>query len=694
MISITTEYSWWFLPLILLLAFGGAYFLYRNDKRFEDVSKQKIFFLKSLRFLSILIIGFFLLSPYIKLTEQTIEQASILLVQDNSKSIALAGKENIDELLTINNKISSDLSQKFNVERFLFDDEIYKSDSISLSGKSTNLGNAIEKLQSLYENKNIGAMILLSDGVYNKGNNPVYEINNNSENIYTVLLGDTVSRKDALIGEVRHNKSVYFGNYFPVQVQVESHNLKGDTSVIKLMKNDSVIEEQEIVYNTDDFYKKYLFNVNADEKELLKYNLVLEKAENEDYTSNNYKPVVVEVIDSKIKIALISNAPHPDIGALKEAAEMDINFEFTQYRAKDVGNINIEETKLIIFHQLPGTGVLPTSFYSKVQKAKISRLYVIGNKTNLSRYNKMQPGISIFQNKNSIDEAKATYNDKFTLFTLNNDVKEFIKQTPPLVTPFGNYKVSAEGELLFTQSINTIQTDKPLIYLGNRNNIKEGIICGEGIWKWRMTDYRLSGNFENFDLMMNKIYRYLSITKEKSRFNVTAKKVYSEHQSVIFDAELYNELYEPINYPTIDLQIKNNNGDIYDFVFNKTTDAYRINTGSFNEGDYTYKASVTVNDKIFTQEGIFSVVPLNIEAENLEADVNTLYKLSHKSGGKLYKKEEINVMINDILSNPDILSVSYSNTTLSDLINKYFILFIIISLLAIEWFLRKYWGSY
>ncbi|MBK8388017.1 MAG: hypothetical protein IPL23_01455 [Saprospiraceae bacterium] len=93
---------------------------------------------------------------------------------------------------------------------------------------------------------------------------------------------------------------------------------------------------------------------------------------------------------------------------------------------------------------------------------------------------------------------------------------------------------------------------------------------GEGIWKWRMQDMI---DFKNADLsgeLINKTIQYLSVKDDKRKFRVnTSKNLYKENETVLFDAQLYNDAFEMINTPDVQLTLNNQAGKSLNTYFQK-----------------------------------------------------------------------------------------------------------------------------
>jgi hypothetical protein len=88
------------------------------------------------------------------------------------------------------------------------------------------------------------------------------------------------------------------------------------------------------------------------------------------------------------------------------------------------------------------------------------------------------------------------------------------------------------------------------------------------------------------------------------------------------------------------------------------------------------------------------VKPLKIEQVNTTADHSLLFSLAEKHRGKMFLKNQWKELAQAIKNNPEIKSISFSQSSLNDWINLKWLFFIAFILLATEWFLRRLNGSY
>jgi hypothetical protein len=142
------------------------------------------------------------------------------------------------------------------------------------------------------------------------------------------------------------------------------------------------------------------------------------------------------------------------------------------------------------------------------------------------------------------------------------------------------------------------------------------------------------------------------------------------------------------------LEIINQEKKNFPFTFSKTDKAYTLKAGYLPVGDYTYNASVKVGDKALSSAGIFSVSALQVESNETIANHSLLFSLAKDHGGAMVYPKNLNDLAKMIASRDDIKSVSYEHKQLKDLINLKWVFFLLLTLVSLEWFLRKRSGSY
>jgi hypothetical protein len=258
----------------------------------------------------------------------------------------------------------------------------------------------------------------------------------------------------------------------------------------------SLIEEEEKIEKTNYFLTKNLVSY-TDKPGIYKYKVQCSAIKGENNQFNNSKEFFVEVLDARKKVLILAHSPHPDISAIKESLESNKNYEVKIKYPKDPLD-KLEELSLVVFHQLPNTSTDLTGILSRLDAMKISRIFIIGQQTEISIFNQKQNLVKITGNNRNSNESQAIYSDLFNSFTLLPSTLINLNRYPPLTAPFGNYQLESNANVLLYQRIGKVDTKFPLWVFGENGGIKTLVICGEGIWKWKLNDYVQSNNFNSF----------------------------------------------------------------------------------------------------------------------------------------------------------------------------------------------------
>ncbi len=532
-------------------------------------------------------------------------------------------------------------------------------------------------------------MVFASDGIINRGSNPIESVKNSKWPVYSIALGDTIPKKDLVLSQVNYNNIVYLGNNHQLEIQVSAFKAKGVKSFINVITNDGQNKSTAFNVDNEEWRKTFNINIEARKKGVQKITIAVGKVPGELSAQNNAQTIFIDVLDGREKVLILADAPHPDISALKQAIETNKNYE-VKVAFADAIPANINDYGLIIFHSLPSLSHPISQVLA--QSASISRWFIVGTQTNTSALSQQQNLLNISTGKVS-QEYFANINKSFYAFSLDDETKEALTVLAPLTAPFGNYSLKSAGIVLFNQKVGNIATLAPLLSFGDDEGSKIAFLTGEGIWRWRLEDFEKNENHTAVDDLISKTVQYLSSKEDKRKFRVYAAKTrFSENEHVILNAELYNDSYELINEPDVSINLKSE-GKNYSFLFSKVGKSYQLDAGYLPSGEYAFEAKTVLGKVQYKANGQFLVEELNVELMQTTADHQLLYNLSSQSGGKMVYPNEINSLKALILNNEKVKTISYEEKTYINLIDfKWIFAFLILSL-SLEWFIRKRNGA-
>ena len=690
---LTSEHSLWFLPLCLIAGLLYAFILYyKADKPELPIWVKRVSFV--MRTLSIFLLCFLLLNPYIMSVRKEKIAPIVLVGIDNSSSILLSKdsvyyKNDFQQQLQ---KTIKHLQRNFRVETFLLGDTLRHGLEMNFKDKESNLADLFDVAQKKYINQNVGAVVLISDGIFNVGKNPFYIANDLSCPIYTLAMGDTTIRKDLLITKVNHNKTVFKNNFFPLEILIQANKLIHQNSKLTVSEKNEILFEKNISISSNTYSEWVTLSLEAKDAGMHRYKISLTPVDDEITTENNSMDVFIQVIDERKKIALIYNAPHPDISAIVQSLKGNENYKIETFPV-DKFNASVNDYDVIILHQLPSRSNQAKQIMESIKKMQMPVFFIFGNQTNYSLVSSLNLGIQLQLSKEMYNDAYPVYNQNFSTFILSNIVHDVFQDFPPVQVPFANYRLATSADVFLSQKIGNIQTTYPLWFYNQIDNQKIVVCLADGIWRWRNYNYMLEENHDAFNELISKSIQYLTVKEDKSFFRVSGEHVYNENEAIIFNAELYNQNYELINDPEVTMQIGNKDKS-YTYTFSRTFKSYHLDAGKLPVGDYQWKANVVIGDKKYEKNGYFSVKKVNIEAMNLIADHQLLKNIATINRGAMFYPNQLNELENKIKNNKEIITVARYNKRHNSLLNSILMLIVIVSSLGAEWFLRKWSGSY
>lgn len=692
-LSLNFQFSTWFIIFCVAIAIVYAFLLYFKDKKLSHISKKIKILLFALRFFSTFFITFLLLSPIFKKNTQIIEKPIIALLLDNSQSVvstSFLDKNFVEKF----NSISSKLSENYQVLQFSFDSKLNDTVNFKFDGQQTNLSLAFEQMYSRLYNKNIGAFVVFSDGIYNAGNNPALSAKNFTFPVYTIGIGDTSVNEDLFVKYVDYNKTAYINSEFPIYITIGAKKMYGKTAILSVFnKENNLLYTQNILISNNNFISKTIVYTTIKESGVEEFTVKLNIFEQEKNKINNSTKIAVEVKQNKQKILILANCPHPDIACLRRSLETNLNNEVDVIYIDDFKTINANYS-LIVLYQLPSDNIAFQNIFQQIINKKTPLLFVLGTQSDYKLLNALNIGFKIEKPKNDFDFAYSFKNQSFDDFQISKDFSDLVLQAPPLMTVFANIIPSANTKIIFYQRIKEINTQKPLILVNSSNRYRIGTILGENFWRWRLYNYQIKKETTAFDNFFNQFCQYLIASGNKSRFIVKTDRILNTFDDVVFFAEAYNEAMELTNINDVDITITDSLKRTYKYIFQKTSNAYSLNVGKMPIGQYSYSAKTVIAGKEFNASGSINIIKTEIEKQNLSADFDILKEISSVSGGFFLNYSQIDSLVTIIDNNNKIKAKMHETFQLTDLSSLKLLFFIILILLSVEWLLRKILGTY
>jgi hypothetical protein len=679
------------LPLVALAIFV-AWMLYFRKQENSVLPGPVRILLAIARVLIFLVTGLLIISPWLRTTVDKQNKPFYIIARDNSISIPGAADKNavIRQQSILGEQLVNSLEARFQVQEVLFGSRTAEGNSAAYTDPETDPGELFSYLRIFARTHDLGGVLILTDGVATRGPSFSSAARNFPHPVTVLASGDSTRFPDVRIQDVISNEWVRKNSTFPVRVYFNTGDYAGAGFKVQVTGPAGLIEEK--VFRTaaqDAPFADFLIQApNSGTLSLTARIIPDQPDKNQD---NDWKRFTVKVIEQEGEVLFLYEAPHPDINAIVQALRgtnsLNVNvLPVAEFKGSD------QEHDLIILHGLPSQKHPIAELMKKAAESQIPVLFIIGRTTDPILFNRMNHGMVIDNRRKSGEAAQGTLNPDFSQFSLPGDFADHLNNWPPLELSFEVYSPDPGSRILMSQKIMNIDLPDPLVVFTNTAGVKYGFFCGEGIWMWRMHEFREQKNHDYFDDFLSRTIQYLILDEEKDRFRVTLPDELFAFSPVRINAHLLNNSLEAVNEPDVLFTVTDSSGQTTEYRMGRINDYYELTINGFVPGTYRYSAETRLGTENFQRTGEMTMLVRPLEQLAPVADFASLRLMAANTNGRFFGPGQEDALLSSLSSfEPSEIRIR-TEYKWYDLINFKSLLAVLIFLLAMEWFLRRWFG--
>lgn len=660
----------WTLAVFSILALG--FFTWRTDKR---RAVPYPWLTAGLRTLLLCLVWALILAPGITLKRTETRQPVIVFLQDESASIPLALKGDTNTYTAAAQNLIKRLGDKYRVVTWGFGSAIRSDSLFRYEDGTTDISAPLARVRDFYGAQNLGAVILASDGRFNQGLHPLYQNLAWQAPVYAVSIGDTSVPKDLRITAVYAPRRVSKDAQVEIRADLVGSRLSGFNGEVRLREGSAELARVAVSIGSDRFDRALSFSVKPGAAGLHHYTIEAGIAPGEANTSNNRKDVFIEVTETRKRILLAAAAPHPDLAAIKEALGGTDAYSLTTRIGS--GLPPASDYDVLVLHGLPGAAPIDIPAGKAVW-------YILAQTTgrfasSAAAGMQLQPG--------AFHDAYPALNTSFSAFTLPPGLNALIDRLPPLSAANGSLTPGAGTQSLFNE-----KTGNAPLWLVQSGTAPQAILMGEGLWRWRLYEYRFMQSHNLVDECIRQTIALLAANPSDAPLRVELPKYeWSDGENISLNAYVLNAAGQQVNAPDIALNITDSSGKRQAFTFERSGSGYRLNIGQLAPGSYRYAAAAKHEGRELRANGAFIVVSVPLESLETGADFPLLNSLAKEYGGSAITHPQMAALYDSITNNPNIRPVLEERERHAPVIDWKWYFFLILLVAAAEWLLRKYW---
>lgn len=334
-------------PLLVLLLMSLipvlVWFLYRRTTR--PLTPRWKALLVTLRSAVLIILLFMLMRPVISTFQVNPQETWLAVLVDDSASMqitdapgAVSRQQAIADTLYGDNGILADLSERYQVRTFAFDQSVRRvgdADELSAEGNTSGLDQAMRQVADQLGGLPLSAVLMISDGADNTDADPLLsarELAARQIPVFTVGVGEEQIPRDVGISNVTAASTILDNTVFDVQVDINQQGYSGRQVNLRVMDGDTEVAARTVTLGDDGSSRRFDLEVTPARKEPILYELQVDQLDGEIVLQNNrYQFLVDNSERPPLNILYVEGHPRNEFKFIRRAVESDSNLRLASY---------------------------------------------------------------------------------------------------------------------------------------------------------------------------------------------------------------------------------------------------------------------------------------------------------------------------------------------------------------------------
>lgn len=711
----------WLLAALACLALLIAAAVYRHTNPPVGSGLRRV--LMTARFLALLAVLAAIYESRVDSLNRETMPPLVAVAIDQSASMAItdaagARMQSLDKALSqdLPRMISSPLIAKY----FAFDASLralttLDRDSLPLTGDATNMALALQTINNQLREQNLTAILLVSDGNYNQGGNPVRIVEEMSTPVFCVGVGSVQRPADLKLAKVDANPFAYIDEPTPVAITINSVGYDHIRPTIMLREANTILASATVDMASSPSEQTVTLNYTAKTEGRHKLIVQVSGQTGELALENNSRTLYVDVAKSRLLVTLLAGEPNPDISFLSRALNANPRFRMQTLIQRQDGRLytpagrmaaldSLDNTDILILLNYP-TAVTPAPSLQQIETSwsKISRpmLLISGRRTDFPKLTHLQRWLPVGTETLQVNDflASAALTPSGQVHPIMQIANQAGATTaawnllPPIWIHHRIKNIKPGAQILAVARVSESVTDRdpwPLVIVRSDGLVNCAAILGASLWRWSLMMAGIGNEDRLYDSFVNNLIRWLQMERKSELVNLVLEKTnYHFGEPVTIQVKVFDAQFQPIDDAQVDLMIQKQDkqnkftaapaGDgLYQWIYYPDT-----------PGDHEISVSAQKGGHLCgTAKSLFSVGEYSEELAELVQQKELLQNLSQVSGGRYvpidslaFFKAEWPARFQQQIHRRRFEAWNHGG-----------LLLFIIGCLAVEWWLRKWKG--
>ncbi|MFH1259691.1 MAG: glutamine amidotransferase [Elusimicrobiota bacterium] len=607
---------------------------------------------------------------------------AIIVLADTSESMSLEQPSRYSLVSRfLQDKNFSNFIRHYNTFFYSFDDggRLSSLDLLrNLStprGLSTNLGGSLDEVIKENKERNLSAIILISDGANNNGFDPRPIAKKYKIPIYCLGASSGEKQKDLSISGVENSEIAFKNMPLDISAEIKATGFENQSITVNLFQKEELIQSRKIKISPDQ-REKVSFQFTPQSLGKFTYRISIPPYKGELTTKNNQQQFSLNVLRQKVRVLYLCGEPSWEYRFLRRLFKGDPRVEFVSFiilrnpdnialvpeyqlslipfPAMEIFSKQIFDFDLVFFENFSFQRFFPAEYLENVQRfvEKGGGFVMLGGENSFGRGGYKNTAIEqilpvvIQGTEEKIDPAsfqlqiEDSAHPLLSLADTPEENRSLWKKMPALegINCFLRAKKDAAvlGRHPWTKN-----ADGSLVVISGWQYKKGRVlaIASNSAWRWVFGLAKKGENISPYQRFWQQAISWLlQATSERQINLVLPKQKVAPKEEIRGRINVFDQYYRPLAGATVKLFVTTSAGEKKPLpVFPDEEGKYSFTYEPGEEGKYSFTASAWKAKKYLgeTTESILVSYP-SAEQDNPEFNPALLTEIALESGGKYF----------------------------------------------------------
>ncbi len=698
--------------LLIVFAAGAAYFFYRFT--LPPVTRSRRLILSALRGATLALVLLLLLEPVLRTSFVIRHPPVVAILADRSASMTIVDRtgnraEQMRNLLTT--VIPGAIPEGAASEIYSFGTSLrgpLRQPPDTLGDETTDIAGAFLALAHERERSNIRAVIILSDGMYTEGENPVYRAGAMGIPVFAIGIGDTAQQKDVLVSRITANDLAYAGTTAPVDVVIKSSGYGGEKAEVTLNDGTRILDRTVVVLPAGTAEVSARLSYTPEGEGPHRYTVCVSSLPGELTAANNKRLFAVKVLRSTMRVLILAAGPSPDLSIIRGTLAEDPNISVRALTQKLGGGYYegaltpqaIDSADCILSIGMPDAATASAAVElvrSAIVDGQKPLLFVGGKSIDPPKLLAMAPSLPVIPEGASPGEQEVEFvpdpsHLDHPLLALGSDTERDVwNHLPPVFATHAVYRLREGAIALGSPRIRNVILPQPFMAVRDIAGTRSLGLMGYGLWRWRLMTQGNPDTAPLFASFLSSSIRWLTSREEGRSVRVApTRDQFSRGEPVSFSAQAYNANSQPVEDAQVSLEITGEGEHIRVDLHPLGSGRYEGAVEGLPPGEFTFGATAARGGREFGRDkGSFLVGGLNLEYLDTRMNAEVLQQLAYRTAGIYLTYSDADRLREGLASLRSLSPRDERRTEALELHRWPYLLALVIALFSAEWIIRK-----